>query len=122
MQLRKARLCLDCEEVHDADQCPSCASESFIFLSRWVPVDDRRTRPRPAAPEEVDVYRRLTSEEPAPSKGARLLKQGVVGLAALGVVGWLWGTRETAGAKVNGGKATGDSEKADKPKDKQRAY
>lgn len=97
MQLRTARLCLDCEEVHDADQCPACASEMFTFLSRWVPVDERRTLPRPVAPEEVDVYRRLASGEPAPSRGRQLLKQGVVGLAAIGLVGWFWGTRETRG-------------------------
>src|SRR5262245_32500541 len=29
MQLRTARLCLDCEEVHEEQQCPVCASESF---------------------------------------------------------------------------------------------
>ena len=29
MQLRTARLCLDCEEVHDEAQCPVCASETF---------------------------------------------------------------------------------------------
>ena len=53
MQLRVARLCLDCEELHDAQQCPVCASESFAYLTRWIPVDDRRrerrtTRTRPA--------------------------------------------------------------------------
>ena len=37
MQLRNARLCLDCEEVHDAAHCPACASESFAFITRWVP-------------------------------------------------------------------------------------
>jgi hypothetical protein len=47
MQLGVARLCLDCEEVHDAQTCPVCASESFAFLKKWVPVDERRTRPRP---------------------------------------------------------------------------
>ena len=94
MQLRTARLCLDCEEVHDAEQCPHCASESFTFLSRWVPVDERRARPRPPATEQADVYRRLATGEAEPSRAGRLLKQGVFGLAALGVVGWLWGTRD----------------------------
>lgn len=93
--------------MHAAEQCPSCASESFTYLSRWVPVDERRSRPRPAPPEEVDVYRRLASGEPAPSKGGRLLKQGVVGLAALGVVGWLWGTRDVGNGQKS---ADGDKE------------
>ena len=46
MQLRAARLCLDCEELHDAQQCPVCASETFAYLSRWVPAPERRAKPR----------------------------------------------------------------------------
>lgn len=47
MQLRIARLCLDCDELHDAQQCPVCTSETFAYISRWVPVPERRKRPRP---------------------------------------------------------------------------
>ena len=46
MQLRIARLCLNCEEIHDSQQCPLCASETFSYLKKWVPVEERRTRPR----------------------------------------------------------------------------
>ena len=46
MQLRIARLCLNCEEVHDAQTCPLCASETFSYLKKWVPVEERRVRPR----------------------------------------------------------------------------
>jgi len=51
MQLRVARLCLDCEELHNAATCPRCASEAYAFLSNWLPVDERRKwrRPAPAA-------------------------------------------------------------------------
>src|SRR5262245_2401918 len=63
MQLRNARLCLDCEEVHESQQCPSCASESFVFITRWVPAPERRQKPRtgepPPAPETVETYRDL---------------------------------------------------------------
>ena len=38
MQLRTARLCLDCEELHEQQVCPVCASEAFAFITRWVPV------------------------------------------------------------------------------------
>jgi hypothetical protein len=48
MQLRKARLCLDCEELHDQKQCPICASEAFAFLTQWMPAPERRKKPRPA--------------------------------------------------------------------------
>ena len=46
MQLRLARVCLNCEEVHDAQHCPVCASETYAFLKKWVPVEDRRIKPR----------------------------------------------------------------------------
>jgi hypothetical protein len=112
MQLRTARLCLDCEEVHDEGQCPVCASETFTYLSRWVPTDERRRRPRldaPApAPEprpataaaqidgEFEAYRRLSSGDVAQPRGRHLLRKGVMGLAAVGVVGWLWGRKDPA--------------------------
>lgn len=45
MQLRVARLCLDCEEVFaNADTCPICASAHHAFLRQWLPVDERRRR------------------------------------------------------------------------------
>lgn len=101
MQLRVARLCLDCEEVHNVQQCPVCASETFTYLVRWIPSDERRRRPRPdAAPadadSDVEAFRLLTAPAPPapPVPGRQLLKKGMVGLAALGVVGWLWGGRK----------------------------
>ncbi len=48
MQLRVARLCLDCEELHVADACPICASERYAFLSIWLPSEERRRWRRPA--------------------------------------------------------------------------
>ncbi len=90
MQLRNARLCLDCEEVHDAAHCPVCASESFAFITRWVPspsgeaspagagvppVPAARVQPRerppqvqpvePVSQETLDTYRQLLSGNPA---------------------------------------------------------
>jgi hypothetical protein len=44
MNLREARLCLDCEELHTAEQCPQCASEAFAFLTRWLPSDENAQR------------------------------------------------------------------------------
>ena len=34
--LENARLCLDCDTVFDEARCPSCGSESYFPLSRWV--------------------------------------------------------------------------------------
>ena len=51
MQLRVARLCIDCEELHNADRCPLCASESYAFLASWLPSEERRRfRRAPPAP------------------------------------------------------------------------
>lgn len=93
MQLRRARLCLDCEEVHDQSQCPVCASDHFTYLSRWVPVPERRARPRPTAepPPELDVYRQVVN--PAPRKG-RVFGRALVGLGVAGVLGLFLGGRQ----------------------------
>jgi hypothetical protein len=95
MQLRSARLCLDCEEVHDANVCPSCASETFTYMTRWIPAPERRRRPRPTSSPEAEALRTLIAKgpeasSPAPANGRRFLKQGVVGLTALGLAGWLF--------------------------------
>jgi hypothetical protein len=109
MQLRNARLCLDCEEVHDAPHCPVCASESFAFITRWVPTPSADaaqpgtppparvpTRERPAEPAEavsretLDTYRQLLGGQPAPSSQWRFVKRGALGLAIFGLAGWAW--------------------------------
>lgn len=48
MQLRVARLCLDCEELHSDNICPRCASERYAFLTTWLPTEERRRWRRPA--------------------------------------------------------------------------
>ena len=93
MKLSDARLCLDCDEVHDEGHCPVCASESFAFIKRWVPASERRPRPpavTEAPSETVATYRALlsTNGESRMSAG-RLLGGGAVGLALLGAAGWL---------------------------------
>ena len=91
MQLRTARVCLDCEEVHDAQQCPTCASETFAYLTRWVPVPERRARPRPVEPanrETVDTYREMLS--PQRASGWSMIRRGALGLAIFGVAGLMW--------------------------------
>jgi predicted nucleic acid-binding Zn-ribbon protein len=90
MQLHTARLCLDCQEVHEGQTCPICGSESFAYISRWIPAPERRSKPRPAASSpEAETYRRLLSPErtqPAPS---RWLTRGAFGLAAVSAAAWI---------------------------------
>jgi hypothetical protein len=77
MQLREARLCLDCEELHTADRCPICASEAFAFVTRWLPVDERRHRARKPAP-------------PPASHAPRWIKAATAGVALATAAQWLW--------------------------------
>jgi hypothetical protein len=95
VQLHVARLCLDCEEVHDEYRCPACASDHFSYLTRWVPGPDRpkRPRPKPVPPPEADVYRRLIHGEPAARRG-RFVTRTLMGLgAAAGLAGLFLGAR-----------------------------
>ena len=132
MQLRNARLCLDCEEVHDAQICPVCASETFTFMTRWVPAPERRERPRQAqeakppstslgaspstplraspgttlgaSPEELQAYRDLLNPSHKPNgRGWQLVRQGAMGLALVGVASWLWKSSAESAAGNAGG-------------------
>ena len=84
MQLRNARVCLDCEEIHDSSNCPVCASETFAFLSRWVPTEERRKALRQQA---VPV--------PQPRSARKVMVGvGLVGGAAYVLNRWLSRARE----------------------------
>lgn len=100
MKLRTARLCLDCDEVHDHPRCLVCTSETFTYLTRWVPERDRPLRTLPTTSPEAEVYKELVGHDddrPRSRRGRRLLKHGVMSLAAIGVVGWLVGGRRARG-------------------------
>jgi hypothetical protein len=98
MKLDVARLCLDCEDVHERQHCPSCGSEAFAFLTRWIEPsaelrpEGRRSRPRtpePARSEQVEVYRQLLDEE-RPRRATGLVAKSMLGLAAFSLAGWAW--------------------------------
>ena len=110
MQLRDARLCADCDEVHDAQQCPHCASERFSYLSRWVPLPPGRLRPRPTTSPEAEVYRQLI--KPDTDRNPRSvwrLKHGLAGAAAVGILGWLWQSANRARGVEDSGEPGGAS-------------
>ena len=131
MQLRNARLCLDCEEVHDSQICPVCASETFTFMTRWVPAPERRERPRQAQetkppstaprtspstslganPEELQAYRDLLDPSHKPNgRGWQLVRQGAMGLALVGVASWLWKSSAESAAGNAGGARSAEKE------------
>lgn len=85
MQLRHARLCLNCEEVHASAHCPACASERFAYVTRWIPPEERRTEPRTGPGRTVSV---ATTTAPAPRM--RWVKRGAAGVAVLAASRLLW--------------------------------
>jgi hypothetical protein len=96
MQLRVARLCLDCEEIHDEQTCPICRSGSFAYITRWVPAPDRRVQPRPAPSNETaETFRQLLEVDRKPSGVKRWMTPGALGLAAVAVAGWAWSRKGT---------------------------
>ena len=91
MQLRVARLCLDCDEIHGEQTCPVCGSESFGDKSPWITAPERRTRPRPVVTtDKADTNRELLQPDHPRSVKSRWLQRGVIGVTAVSVVGWLW--------------------------------
>jgi predicted nucleic acid-binding Zn-ribbon protein len=91
MQLHAARLCFNCEEVHDEPACPACGSDSFAYLSRWIPASERPARvPERPSRETADTYRQLLEGSREKSGKTRWMKRGIVGLAAIGMAGWAW--------------------------------
>ena len=96
MKLNNARLCLDCDEIHEESHCPQCASESFGFIKRWVPAAERRARQREpeidgAHRETISTYKELLAASEAPRfRTWKLVRDGAVSLALIGAAGWVW--------------------------------
>lgn len=94
MHLSVARLCLDCQEIHDGDRCPVCTSEAFGFVTRWVKVDAApRRRPKDQQATDssrVDNYRQILNPQPKRSAAARWLRKGGLLVAAGYLARWGW--------------------------------
>jgi len=102
MRLDEARLCLDCEEIHQEQECPACGSEAFGFLTRWI----QSTSPARAtaalvptatqarattSPEHLAAWRQLTDDtQPESGRGKKVVTRSLLGLAAMGLAGWAW--------------------------------
>ena len=107
---------MDCEEIHEEQECPSCGSEAFAFVTRWVTPADaslprRPKRAKAPLPDEqpevtsdqLDAWRRIVSGTPAPRRAGSFVAKGLVGLAAMGLAGWAW---TKAGRDVKPGKGS----------------
>jgi hypothetical protein len=67
--------------------CPVCASESFAYLIRWVPAEERRTRNRPRTQPRTDGTAAQSG------RAAGLVGRGAMGLALVAAGRWLWRLR-----------------------------
>ena len=95
MHLSVARLCLDCQEIHDADRCPVCTSEVFGFITRWVKVDPpprhiSSNHERTVDSSRVDGYRQILGVKPRRSRAASWLRRGGILMAAGYLARWGW--------------------------------
>lgn len=82
MRLRAARLCVNCEEIHDATACPACGSDNFAYLTRWVPASRPEARPQPARIILPTLTQRI------------VFGGGMLGLGVFWFSRWLRRTRE----------------------------
>src|SRR3954471_2934752 len=91
MQLRVARLCLDCEEVHDQLTCPLCSSESFAYISRWVPAPERQAKPREtSSPQTAEIYRQLLDPNAHKPGTKRGFTRVTLGRGGAPIAEWAW--------------------------------
>ena len=83
--LENARLCMDCDIVFDGPLCPSCTSESYFPLSRWI---------RPALDEiQAQAPRPLRQTVATTARNASLV------LAGSGLAYALWKAFTSTGDK-----------------------
>lgn len=38
MKLDQAKMCLDCEELFEGEQCPLCGRENYVWVQTWIPL------------------------------------------------------------------------------------
>ena len=110
MKLPNARLCLDCDEVHDEPHCPVCASESFAFIKRWLTSPERGRTPvtNEERIEKAATYRALLAADPEPTLSKRLLRGSVASLAVLGAAGWILQKSAAGKRKADPGSGSGE--------------
>jgi len=99
MRLSVARLCLDCEEIHEGAICPVCSSETFAFLKRWVPASATEAGSSRSVQEkgpqvgdlaQLQRYEQLLKPSHPRSRKRGLIAGGALGLAVLGVTRLAW--------------------------------
>jgi hypothetical protein len=117
MQLSVARLCLDCQEIHETDRCPVCTSEAFAFMTRWVKVDAPTQGPstRDKAADntpKADAYRRILDPAPQRSTPARWLRKAGIVVATGYLARWGWNIASKLDQSPRGGTGTDDTKQA----------
>ena len=80
IDLKRARLCLDCEAIFDGPECPACTSQTFVPLTRWI-----RPAAIPRREERAPIRASQTPAKTATRPGRLLKKSLYVGLGAYGM-------------------------------------
>ena len=87
-------------------------------MTRWVPAPERRERPRqqePLRPTELQAYRTLLDPAHQPNgRGWKLVRQGAMGLALVGVAGWLWKSASARATAEGAADEAGGASRAEK--------
>jgi hypothetical protein len=94
MHLSVARLCLDCQEIHEEDRCPVCTSEAFGFITRWVKVEATprasQEKERVLTSTKLEDYRQILNPTPRWATAGRWLRKGGLVVAAGVLARWGW--------------------------------
>ena len=80
LPLEKARLCLECDTIHDQVSCPQCGSATFFYLANWVkPRPEPQPEPAPPPPRPPEPPR----FEMLPRRKRHLLRNALMAGAGL---------------------------------------
>lgn len=87
-----------------------CGSESFAYITRWVPTPEglperRPVKAVPPTPHVVDAYRQLLAPHHAAPSRASWITRSLVGIAAMSAAAWVWQGKASAPVRDADGKA-----------------
>lgn len=78
LPLSEARICLECDTIHDLQSCPECGSATFYFLSNWIRPRRPPVQEEQAPPPETPLQQMLK-----PKKKGHILRNTALAGAGL---------------------------------------
>lgn len=83
--LEKARICLECDTIHDLPSCPECGCGTYYYIANWI-RPHRPPRPEPSNPPPPEPALDLPSAKKKRHILRNLLLLGGSLLAAYGLL------------------------------------